>query len=56
MLKLQARLDSLGFGPAIRHGGLQWSTAVGWICLIWYTTVVAVCILGYFQMYVLDPF
>lgn len=51
MLKLQARLDSLGFGPAIRHGGLQWSTAVGWICLIWYTTVVAVCILGYFQIW-----
>lgn len=25
--------------------------ATGWIGVIWYTTVLAVCALGYFQMY-----
>ncbi|KAE8420180.1 hypothetical protein BDV36DRAFT_119253 [Aspergillus pseudocaelatus] len=51
MLKLQSRSVSLDFGPTISNGGLQWSVIVGWGCLIWYTTVVLVCYLGYFQIW-----
>ncbi|KAL4895987.1 ceramide glucosyltransferase [Aspergillus ambiguus] len=51
MLELQARSNLLDLGPATSHGGFQWSVVVGWICLIWYTTVVAVCIVGYFQIW-----
>lgn len=51
MLELQSRSNSPDVGPAIRHGGCQWSVAAGWVGLIWYTVVVAVCMLGYFQLY-----
>jgi ceramide glucosyltransferase len=50
MLRLQSRSISLGFEPTIGNGGFQWPVIVGWVCLIWYTTVVLVCYLGYFQM------
>lgn len=33
-------------------GFLNWSVAAGWVCLVWYTTVLAVCALGCFEMYV----
>lgn len=32
-------------------GALYASVAIGWIALIWYTFILAVCGLGYFQMY-----
>lgn len=32
-------------------GALGASVAIGWIALIWYTFILAVCGLGYFQMY-----
>lgn len=51
MLKLQSRSNPLGFGPTISHGGFQWNIVAGWIGLIWYAVVVAVCILGYFQIW-----
>lgn len=50
MLKLQSRSSPLNSGPASDGG---FAVVVGWICLIWYTTVVAVCILGYYQMSVI---
>ncbi|KAB8076519.1 glycosyltransferase family 21 protein [Aspergillus leporis] len=51
MLRLQSRSISLGFEPTIGNGGFQWPVIVGWVCLIWYTTVVLVCYLGYFQIW-----
>ncbi|KAF9894853.1 hypothetical protein FE257_004474 [Aspergillus nanangensis] len=51
MLNLQSRSNPLDFGPTISHGGSQWAVVGGWICLIWYTIVVAVCVLGYFQIW-----
>lgn len=32
-------------------GALYASVAIGWIALIWYAFILAVCSLGYFQMY-----
>lgn len=32
-------------------GSLYVSVAIGWIALIWYTFILGVCGLGYFQMY-----
>lgn len=34
----------------IRDGGMPVAVAAGWIGLIWYSTVLTVCALGYFQM------
>lgn len=51
MIKLQSISDAVGFGSATRHGGLQWSVALGWIGLIWYSTVTTVCALGYYKLY-----
>ncbi|KAL2824054.1 histone acetylation protein-domain-containing protein [Aspergillus cavernicola] len=38
-----------GFGLATRP--VQWSVAVGWIGLVWYTTVTTVCALGYYKLW-----
>lgn len=46
------RSSLLDSAPAIDGG---FAVVVGWICLIWYTTVVAVCVLGYYQMFVTTP-
>ncbi|BCS28803.1 putative ceramide glucosyltransferase [Aspergillus puulaauensis] len=51
MIKLQSISDAVGFGSATRHGGLQWSVALGWIGLIWYSTVTTVCALGYYKLW-----
>ncbi|BCR89479.1 putative ceramide glucosyltransferase [Aspergillus chevalieri] len=32
-------------------GGFPWLDAVGWGCLIWYTTVQLVCVVGYYQIW-----
>jgi ceramide glucosyltransferase len=56
MIKLRSFSDAVGFGSATGHGGVQWSVALGWIGLIWYSTVTAVCALGYYKMYVLCYF
>lgn len=36
----------------VGHGAMSASAVAGWIGLIWYLTVLVVCALGYFQMYV----
>ncbi|KAJ5573475.1 uncharacterized protein N7459_007902 [Penicillium hispanicum] len=38
----------------IGDGAMPVSVVAGWIGLIWYVTVLAVCALGYFQMYVIE--
>ncbi|KAE8152504.1 histone acetylation protein-domain-containing protein [Aspergillus avenaceus] len=48
-LRLSWKFPDLG--PTINNGRFQWYDAVGWVCLIWYTTVVVVCYLGYFQIW-----
>ncbi|PWY90789.1 hypothetical protein BO70DRAFT_384412 [Aspergillus heteromorphus CBS 117.55] len=50
MLELQSRSNSPEVGPAI-HGDVPWTVLVGWVGLIWYTTVVVVCVLGYSQLW-----
>ncbi|KAL6239446.1 hypothetical protein BDW75DRAFT_227092 [Aspergillus navahoensis] len=50
MITLQSISDAVGFGSA-RHGGFQWSVALGWIGLVWYSTVVTVCALGYYKLW-----
>jgi len=35
------------------HGPMSAFAVAGWIGLIWFLTVLVVCALGYFQMYVL---
>lgn len=32
------------------HGTPPWLVGLGWIALLWYIIVVAICALGYFQM------
>ncbi|EAW12673.1 putative ceramide glucosyltransferase [Aspergillus clavatus NRRL 1] len=39
MTELQSYLSRFDIGFAVRHGEFAWSTALGWICLIWYTVV-----------------
>ncbi|KAL2866258.1 putative ceramide glucosyltransferase [Aspergillus lucknowensis] len=51
MTKILSFLDAVGFGSATRHGGFQWSFALGWIGLIWYFTVTTVCTLGYYKLW-----
>ncbi|KAL4917975.1 histone acetylation protein-domain-containing protein [Aspergillus aurantiobrunneus] len=51
MIKLQSISDAVGFGSATRRGGFQWSVALGWIGLIWYSTVTTVCALGYYKLW-----
>ncbi|KAL4868547.1 hypothetical protein BDV12DRAFT_169647 [Aspergillus spectabilis] len=51
MIKLHSFSDAVGFGSAIHHGGFQWSVALGWIGLIWYSTVMTVCALGYYKLW-----
>ncbi|KAL4883045.1 hypothetical protein BJY04DRAFT_185620 [Aspergillus karnatakaensis] len=51
MIKLHLFLDAVGLGSATRHGGFQWSIALGWIGLIWYSTVTTVCALGYYKLW-----
>ncbi|BDD59472.1 hypothetical protein MPDQ_002968 [Monascus purpureus] len=51
MLKQTLNSDAVNLGPATSHGGFSLSVATGWICLIWYIAVVAVCGLGYYQIW-----
>ncbi|KAL3487726.1 hypothetical protein BJX62DRAFT_213167 [Aspergillus germanicus] len=51
MIKLRSFSDAVGFGSATGHGGFQWSVALGWIGLIWYSTVTTVCALGYYKLW-----
>ncbi|GJP92572.1 CAZyme family GT21 [Aspergillus niger] len=51
MLEPQSRSQPPDAEPAINHGGWQWAVAAGWVGLIWYTVVVAVCMLGYLQLW-----
>ncbi|KAL5335812.1 hypothetical protein BJX70DRAFT_374248 [Aspergillus crustosus] len=51
MIELQSFSDAVGFGSATRHGGFQWSIALGWIGLIWYSIVSTVCALGYYKLW-----
>lgn len=53
MITLQSISHALGLGSA-RHGGFQWSVALGWVGLVWYSTVTAVCALGYYKLCVLN--
>ncbi|KAH8423582.1 putative ceramide glucosyltransferase [Aspergillus melleus] len=48
MLKLLVPSSLLESSPTFDGG---FAVVAGWICLIWYTTVVAVCILGYYQIW-----
>ncbi|KAL4977999.1 histone acetylation protein-domain-containing protein [Aspergillus desertorum] len=50
MITLQSISDAVGFGAA-RHGGFQWSVALGWTGLVWYFTVKTVCALGYYKLW-----
>ncbi|KAL4926052.1 putative ceramide glucosyltransferase [Aspergillus undulatus] len=50
MIALQSISDAIGFGSA-RHGEVQWSVALGWMGLVWYSTVTAVCALGYYKLW-----
>ncbi|KAL4740045.1 histone acetylation protein-domain-containing protein [Aspergillus similis] len=34
-----------------RYGGFRWSVALGWIGLVWYSTVTTVCALGYYKLW-----
>ncbi|KAI9374471.1 hypothetical protein BJX61DRAFT_294042 [Aspergillus egyptiacus] len=51
MIKLRSFLDLLASGSATGHGECQWSVALGWIGLIWYSTVTTVCALGYYKIW-----
>ncbi|KKK23976.1 hypothetical protein P175DRAFT_0465921 [Aspergillus ochraceoroseus IBT 24754] len=51
MLELPLFSKSLDFGSATGHGGFQWSLALGWIALVWYGIVTAVCGLGYYKIW-----
>ncbi|KAL4941209.1 hypothetical protein BDV06DRAFT_6951 [Aspergillus oleicola] len=56
MIALQSISDAVGFGsPRHGHGtgggGFQWSVALGWIGLVWYSTVTTVCALGYYKLW-----
>ncbi|KAL4760236.1 putative ceramide glucosyltransferase [Aspergillus foveolatus] len=50
MITLQSITDAVGLGSA-RYGGFQWSVALGWIGLVWYSTVTTVCALGYYKLW-----
>ncbi|KAL4902392.1 hypothetical protein BDW74DRAFT_169581 [Aspergillus multicolor] len=50
MITLQSISDALGLRAA-RHGAFQWSVALGWIGLVWYSTVTTVCALGYYKLW-----
>ncbi|KAL4805956.1 hypothetical protein BDV18DRAFT_140218, partial [Aspergillus unguis] len=52
MITLQSISDALGLESA-RHGGFQfqWSVALGWIGVVWYSTVTTVCALGYYKLW-----
>jgi len=45
---------TLPFLESPTDGAISVSVAAGWIGLIWYVTVLTVCALGYFQMYVFN--
>lgn len=45
---------TLPFLESPTDGAISVSVAAGWIGLIWYITVLTVCALGYFQMYVFN--
>ncbi|OJJ41740.1 hypothetical protein ASPWEDRAFT_48249 [Aspergillus wentii DTO 134E9] len=51
MLKPTSPSNPLDVGPAVSHGGVPWLVVVGWVGLIWYCTVMLVCVLGYFQLW-----
>jgi len=53
MLKPNPNSSSLDVGRAVdggQGGAPAWLLALGWVGLIWYFAVVAVCALGYFQL------
>ncbi|KAL3481810.1 histone acetylation protein-domain-containing protein [Aspergillus californicus] len=50
MITLRLFSDPLALGSAT-HGGFQWSVALGWVGLIWYSVVTTVCALGYYQLW-----
>ncbi|KAL4789988.1 hypothetical protein BDV19DRAFT_373168 [Aspergillus venezuelensis] len=50
MIALQSISDAIGLGSA-RHGAFQWSVALGWIGIVWYSTVTTVCALGYYKLW-----
>ncbi|OJJ48436.1 hypothetical protein ASPZODRAFT_1597957 [Penicilliopsis zonata CBS 506.65] len=43
--------NPLNGAPSMNHGGVSLLDVLGWGCLIWYTCVVAVCALGYCQIW-----
>lgn len=54
MLKLNPNSSSLDVGRAVDpdgHGDTSaWLLVLGWVGLVWYVTVTAVCLLGYVQL------
>ncbi|RDW61862.1 putative ceramide glucosyltransferase [Aspergillus mulundensis] len=50
MITLQSISDAFDLASA-RHGAFQWSVALGWIGLVWYSTVTTVCALGYYKLW-----
>lgn len=48
-------VPTLSFLQSPTDGAVSVSVAAGWIGLIWYIAVLAVCALGYFQMYARYP-
>lgn len=47
---LEVRPDPTSRNVGSGHDAPSWLVALGWVGLIWYVVVVAVCTLGYLQM------